>query len=232
MVLRYTATALREAARPIPLTIGRASSRRGWRWVTAQWVRHVRTWVLPPLSCEQMLELQSTRHDLAKYLQTMERVLRALLPHRWWYRVTGDPVALVLRLPPALISIVLRELVTTPGTGLDGTQEDSDGLAELTRLQRRAAHGGDAEAGPVPTLAMAALACRTALGEAWYRSPHWPTTDGTPPFGVVWVTFAGLEALRAQRVLERVDAHAVVHAKHPARRLRQLQQVAFPHEVH
>lgn len=229
--MRYSAASLTHAAQPITLSIGRASSRRGWRWLSQQWVKRCRSWVVPPLSAPQMLALQAVRGDDFRSLVALAGMLRVLIPRRWWHRLTGDPVRLLLRLPPDLLRLVLSELVAIPGTGEDGT-EDENPIEQLRRLQRRAVYGDAGAMGPVPTLAVATLTVQTALGHGWYYQPGvWPTTDGFAPFGVVWVQYVGLQALAAKRVLERADAYAMSQAKEPQRVRTQLIQAAFPQEV-
>lgn len=232
----YTAAALHEAARPITITIGRASSRPGrrwawWRWLTSWAVRTFRTWSLPPISCRQMLSLQAARRDPVAYLAALLPILRAQIPRRWWYRLTGDPVALLLRLPKPLLDLVLSELMTIPGTTDDGTA-DEDPMEQLKRLQRKAVQGSGRIGGAAPTLAVASLTVREALGHGWYYAPgEWPTTDGYAPFGVVWVEFMGLQALHARRTLEVADGYTVAQAKDGRRARRELQSAAYPAEV-
>jgi hypothetical protein len=228
--VRYDAVTCTRAARPITITIGRASTRRGWRVVSRWWIRHARTWHAAPLSVPQMLALQAVASDPVAYVITMITTLRTVLPRRWRYRFLGDPVRLVLSLPPDLVPVVLRALVTAP-SGDDVSTQRHDATEDVRRAQRRAVHGQDERSGGV-SLAMAALGVRSVYGDAWYFNPErWPTTDGFVPFAVALVEYAGVQALDARRRLEFADGYNVAHAKDAARMRRQLERLAYPPEV-
>lgn len=176
-----------------------------------------------------MLALQAAGRDPARYLVAMADVLRAVLPFRWWYRLVGDPVRLIVGLPPELMALVLRALVTVPDTDRDVSQEDADPLAELRQLQRRAVTGERAQHHGIG-LAAAALSVRAAYGDAWYYNPHrWPTSDGYVPFALALVEHAGVQALELRRRLEIADGMNLSHAK-PHERER-VQRLAYPQEV-
>lgn len=223
--MRYTARALHDASHAPPITVGRVPQRRGLRW---WWVTRCRTWTPRPVSTAQMLALQGTQHDPVAYVVTLAGVLRAVFPRRWWYRVTGDPLRILMRLPDALRREVLSALLRLP----DGIHEaDPDPHAALRAAQRASVYG-KAEAAQGPSLAIVALTVQHAMGMAWYQGAHWPTSDGTPPFAVTWLTFVGLQAIGSQRRLEVADGMALLHAKDPTRARRQLAQQAYPTEVH
>lgn len=233
--MRYAAAALQQAASPVVFSIGGASARRGFRRLSRWWVQRYRTWRARPISTEQMLALQAARRDPIRYVVTLAVTLRAILPHRWWYRLTGDPVALILRLgavAPSLQTKVLQAFVTVPGSDRDQTVMDEDETEALRRWQRRAVYGDEAARGPQPTLAIAALSVRCALGESWYYAPaRWRTSDGYAPFAVTWLTFVGLQAIEARQQIALANGYAVANAKDPGRVLRQLEQMAYPQEV-
>ena len=225
--MRYTAATLSAAARPVVLTIGRVSDRRAWRWLSRWWVRHCRTWHAKPLSVPQMLTLQAAGRDPLQYVLALVPVLRDVLPFRWWYRVVGDPVRLLLALPPTLLQAVLKALVTVPGTDRDVSQEE-DPVKALQRAQREAVYGAKADAGV--SLAVAALSVRAAYGDGWYYNPRrWPTSDGYVPFAVALVEHAGVQALEVRRRLEVADGYTLAHGK-PAQR-KQMEKLAYPQEV-
>jgi len=222
--MRYTAAALTAASRPVVLTIGRAGKRAWSRW----WVRRCRTWHAKPLSVPQMLALQAAGRDPLRYLLALLPILRDVLPRRWWYGVVGDPVRLILRLPPELVQLVLKALVTVPGTDRDVSQEAADPIEAIRLAQRRQVHGDHAEAGI--SLAVAALSVRAAYGDGWYYDPRrWPTSDGYVPFAVALVEYAGVQALEVRRRLEVADGYSLAHAK-PYERER-MQRMAYPMEV-
>lgn len=226
--MRYTAAALAAAARPVVLTIGRVSDRRGLRRVSRWWVRTCRTWTAKPLSVLQMMALQAAGRDPRAAYVAMRDVLRAVLPRRWWYRLTGDPVPLILALPEPLLQQVTRALVTVPTTGRDVSQETEDPFAELAALQRRAVAPMKEQAGA--SLAIAAMSVRAVYGDRWFFNPQrWATSDGYVPFGVAIVEHAGVEALDIRRRLEIAEGMALSHAKpHEWARLRRM---AYPGEV-
>jgi hypothetical protein len=151
-----------------------------------------------------MLALQAAQRDPVQYLLTLLPILRAVLPRRWWYRLVGDPVRMILRLPEPLIRKVLQALVTVP------------------------VHGDTPDGGV--SLAVAALSVRAAYGDAWYFNPQrWPTSDGYVPFAVALIEFAGIQALDVRRRLEVADGYALAHAKpHEKERMHRL---AYPQEV-
>ncbi len=221
--MRYTAAALVAAERPVVIAIGR-SSHRVSRW----WIRRFRTWTARPVSCAQMLALQAARRDPLRYLLVLATVLRAVFPRRWWYRLTGDPVALLLALPDALRTKVLQALFTRPASDEDATL-DEDPIEQIRRAQRELVHGKGSQKDGV-TLAVAAATVRAAYGDTWYYSPRWPTSDGYVPFAVVWVEYAGIQALQATQRLVIADGFAVAHAKDPMRARRSLESLAFPAE--
>lgn len=227
MAVRYTAAALSLASRPVVLTIGRESNRRGWRWVSRWFVRAFRTWTAKPLSVPQMFLLQAAGTDPVAAYRAMKHVLRAVLPRRWWYHLTGDPVALILALPPALVQQVTRALVTVPNTDRNVSKESDDPFAELAALQRKATAPMKEDDGV--SLAVATLTVRAAYGDAWYYdTARWPTADGYVPFGVAIVEHAGMQALEIRRRLEVAEGMALTHAK-PYERAR-LRRLAYPGE--
>lgn len=228
--MRYTAAALAVAGAPVPLGIGVPSSRWGWRVVHRAWLAVARRWMARPISTPQMLALQAAQGDPVRYTVALLTVLRAILVRRWWHRLTGDPVRLLMQLPPDLRQRVLRHLVTVPGSERDATQELTF-FEQVQRAQRAAVHGTEVARGP--SLAIAALTVRAVLGESWYWNPaRWATSDGYAPFAVCWLEFVGLQHVSAQRRLELADAALVPHHKDPARALRAWQQQAYPTEVH
>jgi hypothetical protein len=228
--VRYSAATCTRAARPITITIGRASTRRGWRVVSRWWIRHARTWHLAPLSVPQMMALQAVAGDPLAYVVTLVEALRTAVPRRWWHRVVGDPVRLLLQLPPDLVPVVLRAMVSAP-SGDDVSTQPHDATEEIRRAQRMAVHGKDAPRGGI-SLAMAALSVRAVYGDAWYYAPdRWPTTDGYVPFSVALVEYAGVQALDARRRLEIADGTGMAQAKDGARVRRQMEALAYPAEV-
>lgn len=223
--MRYTAAALVAAERPVVIAIGR-SSHRVSRW----WIRRFRTWTARPVSCAQMLALQAARRDPLRYLLVLATVLRAVFPRRWWYRLTGDPVALLLALPDALRTKVLQALFTRPASDEDATL-DEDPIEQIRRAQRELVHGKGSQKDGV-TLAIAAATVRAAYGDTWYHNPaRWPTSDGVVPFAVVLVEYLGVLAIAAQQRLIVADGMAVLHHKDPQRARRVIESVAFPREV-
>lgn len=228
--MRYTAAALTQAPRPVVLTIGRASSRRGARWLSSWWLRVARTFTARPISTPQMLALQAASRDPFAYVATLSDVLRAVFVRRWWYVVTGDPVRLVVGLPDSLRTVVLQRLVTIPGTDRDVSRETDDDLVERIRAeQRRAVYGTKQSTRPAPTLASAAMTVRAAFGDAWYYDPtRWPTSDGYVPFALAWLEFVGVQALDARRRLVVADGYSLAHAKDARRARRALERAAYP----
>ena len=226
--MRYTAATLSAATRPVTITIGRVSDRRGWRRLSRWWVRTCRTWTAKPLSVPQMLTLQAAGKDPVQYLLALVPILRDVLPRRWWYRVIGDPVQHILSLPPDLLPLVLKELVSAQGTSRDVSQEEADPVAALMKAQRAAVYGEQATAGA--SLAVAALSVRAVYGDGWYYDPQrWPTSDGYAPFGLALVEYAGVQALDVRRRLEVADGYTLAHGK-PAQR-QQMERLAYPSEV-
>ncbi len=230
--MRYTAADLTAAEEGPRLRIGpsddtltrdRSLSGRVYAW----WVRRCRSWVAKPLSVRQMLALQAAGKDPVAYLVTLLPILRTVLPRRWWYRLVGDPVHLIFRLPEPLIRKVLHALVTVPNTDRDVSKE-TDEVELIRRAQRAAVHGDTKDAGV--SLAVAALSVRAQYGDAWYFDPRrWPTSDGYVPFALALVEFAGMQALEVRRRLEVADGYALAHAKpHEKERMHKL---AYPQEV-
>lgn len=178
-----------------------------------------------------MLTLQASGGDLVAYFVALVPVLRAVLPYRWWYRVVGDPVRLILSLPPELTRKVLQALVTVPGGTRDISQEPDDPIEVIRRQQRRAVHGDREPSGGV-SLAVAALSVREKFGDTWYYNPdRWPTSDGYVPFAVALVEHAGAQALDVRRSLEVADGYGLAHAKNPRQARQQMHQLAYPSEV-
>ncbi len=230
--MRYTAATLTSAARPVVLSIGRVSDRRGLRWLSRWWLRRCRTWTARPLSVPQMLALQAAHHQSpVHYVLALAAVLRAVLPWRWWYRVTGDPVRLIValgRVDQPLQARVLSALLTAPGSDVDQSTQ-LDEIEAIRQAQRREVYGAQGAKGPALSLAMAALAVRAAYGDAWYYAPdRWPTSDGYAPFAVCLLEHAGLQALEARRRLEVADGFALAHAKDPRRARASIERVAYP----
>jgi len=221
--MRYTARALTHACRPVVLTIGRPDGSRLRRW----WVRRFRTFTARPVSALQMLALQSAGTDAVAMLVETARLLRAVLPRRWWYRFTGDPVGLLLTLPNDLRQQVLAALLAMP-TEAQAALSDMD---EVRRNQRAAVYGARQAGGPRPTLAVASLACRVAFGDRWWYAPdRWPTADGYVPFSAVWIEFVGLQSLEARERLVVADGTALATSKDANRVRRQLLAMAYPEE--
>lgn len=226
--MRYTARALTHASRPVVLAIGRASGTWWHRWWSRWFVQHFRTWTAKPVSAPQMLALQAAAGDPVEVLLETARVLRAVLPRRWWHAVTGDPVRLILRLPDDVRRRVLSALFSLP----KATEAADDPLEQVRRAQRAQVYGTEEQAGPRPSLAIATLTVRSAFGDDWYYAPgRWATADGYPPFGVVWVEYVGLQALEAKQRLTLADGTALAQAKDGPRVRRQLLRLAFPAEV-
>ena len=208
----YTAASLTDATSPVVLTIGDVADRRVLRWLSAWWLRHFRTWTAKPLSVPQMLRLQAARTDAVSYLVTLAFILRQVLPWHWWYRVTGDPVRLISRLPNDLLPIVLQALVTVPGSMKDESLPEESLIEQLRREQRELSYGRGGGRGQV-TLATAALSVRHAFGDSWYWNPdRWPTSDGYVPFAVALTEFIGVQALEARRRLEVADGFSLSHS--------------------
>lgn len=230
----YTARTLTAATERPTIRLGRSdaslrASGRLWR-VRLWWVRRFRTWRPKPLSVEQMLRLQATRDDLLAYWVTLYVVLREVLPRRWWYRFTGDPVRMVFALPDDVRRLVLKAVVTQPGTDRDVSGEgDADDIAALAALQRRARFG-DQQADAGVSLAVAALSVRAAYGETWYWNPaRWDTSDGYAPFALCLAEYAGVQTLEVRRRLEVADGYSLAHAK-PHERAK-VSRMAYPAEV-
>lgn len=229
--MRYTASAVLSASRPVVLTIGRVSDRRGLRWLSRQWVRRFRTWTAKPLSVPQMMALQAAGSDLQLHLVALYGVLRAVLPRRWWYRFTGDPVFMILRLPEDVQPRVLKALVTVPGSDRDVSRETEDPIEVIRRAQRMSVHGTATKEGAV-SLVMAALTVRSVYGDGWYYNPaRWATSDGYAPFAVALVEYAGVQALDVRRRLEVADGFSLAHAKDPRREREKMHAMAYPTEV-
>ena len=174
-----------------------------------------------------MLALQAAGRDPVRYLVTLYTILRAVLPRRWWYRVVGDPVRLILALPVDLLPRVLKSLVTVPNTDRDVSQE-LDEIEVIRRQQRRTVHGDDAQGGI--SLALAALSVRATYGDSWYYNPdRWPTSDGYVPFAVALIEHSGVQALEIRRRLEVADGFSLAHAK-PHEKTK-MHKLAYPQEV-
>ena len=226
--MAYTAAALSAASRPVTITIGRVSDRRGWQWLSRWWVQRCRTWTAKPLSVPQMLALQASGRDPVQQLITLYALLRAVLPRRWWYRVVGDPVRLLFALPEPLMKKVLMALVTVPNTLRDVSAESESLLEAIRREQRELARGSRPATGG--SLAVAALSVREVYGDAWYYDPQrWPTSDGYVPYAVALVEYEGVQALQVRRRLEIADGFTIAHGK-PSQR-RQMERMAYPQEV-
>lgn len=227
--MRYTAAALSAATRPVTITIGRVSDRRGWRRLSRWWVRHCRTFEAKPLSVPQMLALQAAGVDPLRYVLALAPILEAVFPRRWWHWVTGRPVRMILRLPQELVRPVLKALVTVPNTDRDVSAEQDDPIEVFRRAHRQSVYGEQGAAAGV-SLAVAALSVRAAYGDAWYFNPQrWPTSDGYVPFAVALVEHAGIQALEMRRRLEVADGFSLSHAKpHEKERMYRL---AYPQEV-
>lgn len=230
--MRYTAASVVEAFRWPVIRIGPSDAtlnadRRWWGRVYAWFIRHCRTWTPKPLSVPQMLTLQAAKGDPAAYFVALRPVLRAVLPWRWWYRLVGDPVRLILRLPKDLLTLVLQAIVTAPGSDTDVSQEE-DGLAILARLQRAAVRGPEAPRGV--SLTIAALTVRATYGDTWFYNPsRWPTSDGYVPFAVCLMEYAGVQTLEVRRRIEVADGWTLAHG--PASQKRQMERLAYPTEV-
>ncbi len=219
----YSAAACVAAERPVVITIGRSSSRLG-RW----WIQRCRTWTARPVSVPQMLALQAARRDPLRYLLTLGAVLRAVFPRRWWYRLVGDPVVLLLSLPDDLRAKVLSALLTSPVTRED-VSADEDPIETIRRAQRAIVRGTEPRGGV--SLAIATATARAVYGHQWYFNPEaWKTSDGYVPFAVALAEYAGVQALSAADRLKMADGYAVANAKDPMRARRSLETLAFPAE--
>lgn len=227
--MRYTAASLAAATRPVVLTIGRVSDRRVLQLLSRWWIRTARTWSARPLSVPQMLALQAHRANYDAYRDTLSEVLRAVFPRRWWYRLVGDPVTLLMDLPRDLRERVLGALVTVPGSDRVVSHESADPHEALRAAQRASINGGVATGG-APSLAAAALSVRATFGDSWYWNPQrWTTSDGYVPFAVALIEYAGVQALDVRRRLEVADGYSLAHAKPHVRQ--QVHRLAYPMEV-
>lgn len=176
-----------------------------------------------------MLRLQAARMDTVHYFVVLYPILRASLPYRCWYRLAGDPLTLLFRLPRDVMELMLNAMVSSPLTGHDVTQEDDDPFAELARLQRRALKT-DSGSGLGISLAVAALSVRATYGDGWYYNPdRWPTSDGYVPFAVALIEHSGVQALEIRRRLEVADGFSLAHAK-PHEKTK-MHKLAYPQEV-
>lgn len=203
---------------------------RTWRGrLYAWWVIHCRTWYPKPLSVPQMLALQSAGSDHARYFFAFVPIMRAVLPRRWWHRVVGDPVRLILSLPDDVAKIVLRAIVTAPNSDRDISRE-LDEVEMIRQAQRRSVHGDKVDSGV--SLAVATMSVRAVYGDGWYYDPQrWPTSDGYVPFSVALAEAAGVQALEVRRRMEVADGFSLAHAKDPRREREKLHQLAYPAEV-
>lgn len=222
--MHYSASTLTAAERPVVIAIGRARA----SWLGRRWTRVARTWTARPISTPQMLRLEAARQDPVASLLALAEVLGALFPVRWWHRLTGRPVALLLRLPDDVRTRVLAALFSVPGLG---RMEDGplDPVEELRRTQRAQVYGAGAALGPHPTLATAALTVRAAYGDGWYYNPgRWRTADGYAPFAVTWLEYVGLQALEARQRMVVADGYTLAMAKDGQRARRELLRLAYP----
>lgn len=179
-----------------------------------------------------MLTLQAAGRDPLRYVLALAAILRAVFPRCWWYRVVGDPVRLLLSLPPDLLPVVLKALVTVPDSDRDVSRETDDPIEAIRRAQRMAVHGEAAMQAAGASLAIAALSVRAAYGDGWYYDPtRWPTSDGYAPFGVALVEYAGVQTLEVRQRLAVADGFSLSHAKDPTRVRKQLESLAYPQEV-
>lgn len=219
--MRYTSAQVDAAARPVTITLGRASSRVG-RW----WLRAFRSWILRPVSAPQMMRLVAHQHDAWAYARDLFAVLRAALPRRWYYRFTGDPVTLIMGLPHDLRQLTLRSLFEARDASRCPDAELTD-LEKIKRAQREQVEG-PRNNGRAPSVAIIVATVRATYGEAWYYNPErWPTSDGYVPFAVAVVEYAGVQALRAAQRLAYADGFLVAHARSPSVR-RDLERTALP----
>jgi len=229
--MRYSAATVTAAARPMVITVGRVSQRRGMRRLSRWWLRTARTWTAKPISTPQMLTLQASARDPVAYLVALSQVLRAVFPVKRRYRVLGDPVRVLLRLPDALRGTVLQSLMAVPGSTTDVSREPDDPIEAIRKAQRAAVYGAEKK-GSGPSLAIAALTVRAAYGDGWYWNPaRWATSDGYAPFAVCLVEFVGLQALEARQQLNVAQGFALAHAKDGRRALKAVQDAAYPQEM-
>lgn len=243
--MRYTASSLTRAARPVVIAIGRvpyatppADASRLARWwhrhaphhrLARWWYHRAHQWTARPVSTPQMLALQAAGRDPVAYLLALAEVLHAVFPWRRRYLVTGNPVRRLLRLPDALRAKVLEALLTIPS---EAEPVDDSPMEALRRAQRAQVYGAQEQYGPRPSLSLAALTVRAAYGEHWYFAPdRWCTSDGYAPFALTWVEYVGLQALDARRRLEIADGYAVAHAKRGDGVRRALEKAANPSEL-
>lgn len=180
-----------------------------------------------------MLAMQSANaQSPAAYVSALADVLRAVLPWRWWYVITGDPVRAILALgmvDQALQSLVLHRMVTVQEQGPDLSRQPEDPVSLLRQAQRRALYGDEQTRGPSMSLTTVSLTVRCALGHAWYYAPGvWPTSDGYAPFAATIVEHAGLQAFDARRRLELADGFALAHVRDPKPVRAALEALAYP----
>lgn len=235
----YTAGNLTRAARPVVLTIGRASSRPGRRWawwraLTRWYVARFRTWHVRPISTVQLLALQAAAPDAYAYLLELARVLRAVFPRHWTQRVTGDPVRLVLGLfadsnTRALATRIVDTLLAMPGA--EPATAPVSAWEALRAEQRRQVYGDDRSGRGAVTLAVAALCTRAQFGQAWFWNPGmWRTSDGFVPFAVCLLEYIGLQTLDARARLVVADGYGMANARDLRAARRPFEDLAYPTE--
>lgn len=232
--MRYTARTLTAAHEGPVLRIGPSDAtlrkNRSLRGRVRQWwVTRCRTWHPKPLSVPQMLTLQAVGADPVRYFFALVPILRDVLPMRWWYRVVGDPVRLILGLPEDVAKKMLKAIVTAPDSDRDVSRE-LDEVEMIRAAQRRSVHGEKTDSGV--SLAVATMSVRAVYGDAWFWNPErWPTSDGYVPFAVALAEAAGVQALDVRRRIEVADGFSLAHAKDPRREREKLHQLAYPAEV-
>lgn len=237
----YTARNLTLAARPVVITIGRASVRPGRRWalwraLTAWAVRRLRTWHARPVSTPQMLALQAASGDAFTYLLELARVLRAVFPRRWYMRLTGDPVRLILalfadRATADVAQAVIAALLTAPGIARPDAAPATP-LEQLRAEHRRILRGDAPARGGGLSLAVASLVVRHAFGDGWYHNrARWGTSDGYAPFAVVLLEYIGLQTIDARARLVVADGFAMTQARDIRAARRPFEQLAYPVET-
>lgn len=203
--MAYTSRAVTAATASWPLVVGK------------------RTYTVRPVSAALLLRLLPALRVPETADAALTELLRAAFGSRRWFR---DPVAVVRRLPMALLARTLDRMLAVPGHEID---ESLDPEAALIAAHRKLAHPVASTQGP--SLALAALTCEVRLGAAWYYHPdRWPTSDGYAPMASVWTTYAGLMALDAGAQLSAANAARLAAStdKGVERAYRALQKAAYP----